>query len=90
MLQIMTRRFTLYAYESAEVAGRETGCLWWRARADSSVTATRSGRGAAASQLSAANRRRGTASDGILSGEWYDTAAAGQLPVCTGTKPDTA
>lgn len=46
--------------------------------------------GAAASQLSAANRRRGTASDGILSGEWYDTAAAGQLPVCTGTKPDTA
>ncbi|STU47306.1 conjugal transfer pilus assembly protein TraB [Klebsiella pneumoniae] len=37
-------------------------------RADSSVTATRSGRGAAASQLSAANRRRGTASDGILSG----------------------
>ncbi|MCS5874487.1 hypothetical protein LN650_31440 [Klebsiella pneumoniae subsp. pneumoniae] len=32
----------------------------------------------------------GTASDGILSGEWYDTAAAGQLPVCTGTKPDTA
>ncbi len=38
----------------------------------------------------AANRRRGTASDGILSGKWYDTAAAGQLPVCTGTKPDTA
>lgn len=31
-----------------------------------------------------------TASDGILSGEWYDTAAAGQLPVCAGTKPDTA
>ena len=60
----------------------------WHARPTS--TAPRSGGRPAAVQLPAPNRRRGTASDGILSGEWYDTAAAGQLPVCTGTKPDTA
>jgi hypothetical protein len=47
-------------------------------------------KGAAACQLSAAVRRSGTASDGILSGQWCDTTATGQLPVCAGTEPDTA
>lgn len=50
----------------------------------------RPGRRAAACQLSAAVRRSGTASDGILSGQWCDTTATGQLPVCAGSEPDTA